>query len=294
MAQAGFPYNMPACAIGTRATMPRNVLITGANGFLARALAKQIPSDWRAHALVRPGGANASPVFPSVHDSLASLLASEDVDTVIHLAARIPDKANPEPDDLRRVNVELVEHLLDRYPAARHVHASSVSVYGTPVSLPLTVASPPNEPGPYGLSKLEAERLIAATNRHAILRFSSLIGVGMKTGSFVPAAVAGARRGAIRILGDGRRLQDYLDIDDAAAMCLQAATSEDSFTALAVSGNSHSNLEVARILSELTGAGIVLEGSDASPSFVYDTAGESRIGPARKPLRQTLTEMVNA
>jgi UDP-glucose 4-epimerase len=272
----------------------QNVLITGANGFLARAVGRRLPATWRATALVRPGTRTTLPAFDGVHDALAGLATAGPIDTVLHLAARIPDRTDPEPADLRAVNVGLVEQLVAMYPAARHVLASSVSVFGVPGSLPLTVASPPRNASPYGLSKLDAERVVRAAPRHAMLRFSSLIGVGMKTGSFVPAAVAGARRGAIHLLGDGQRLQNYLDIDEAAAMCVQAATSTRSFLALAVSGRSHSNLDVAQILSELTGAAIVFEGADASPSFVYDTEGATDVGTASKPLRQTLAEMVKA
>jgi UDP-glucose 4-epimerase len=248
---------------------------------------------WRPVGLVRAGATATPPGYARVHASVDELDGAAP-DVVLHLAARIPDRADPEPADLHAVNVGLVDDLLRRFPAARHVLASSVSVYGRPEALPLTVASPARADAAYGASKLEAEHRVGAAERNAILRFSSLIGPGMKQGSFVPTAVAGARNGVIRLHGDGRRLQDYLDIDDAAAMCVQAADADDNFLALGVSGRAHSNLEVARLLADLTGAAIEHVGTDPSPSFAYDLAGSRPLGVAPRPLRDTLARMLAA
>jgi len=270
------------------------VLITGAAGFLARTVARIAPAHWSLVGLVRSRSSAAFPRYERIHDSLTTLPASDQLDCVLHLAASIPSKGVPVPTEMRDVNVGLVGDLIARYPSARHVLASSVSVYGTPVSLPLTVDSESVDPGPYGISKLDAERLIERVQHHAVLRFTSLIGTGMRADSFIPAAIAGARLGTIRVYGDGRRLQDYLAVEDAAAMCIQAAESTASFRALGVSGRSYSNLEVAELLAGFTGASVVFHGADDSPSFAYDIGGERHIGPAHRELPETLSEMVSA
>jgi UDP-glucose 4-epimerase len=274
--------------------MSKNVLITGANGFLGRAIARSHPADWRMIALVRSGQMSPLPEFAAVFDLAELLHADRSFDVVLHLAARIPDRANPEPADLRATNVELVERLLRKYPDARHVLASSVSAFGRPVVQRLSINTPSEAPAAYGASKLAAEQAISAAGRHAILRFSSLIGCGMKTGSFIPSAVAGARSGTIRLFGDGQRLQDYLDIDDAAAMCIQAAEHDGSFRALAVSGQPYSNLQVANILAGLTGATVVFSGADATPSYTYEREADGVLSPPRKSLATTLEEMIKA
>jgi UDP-glucose 4-epimerase len=274
--------------------MRKAVLITGANGFLARALARRFPPHWRPFGLVRPGTDLPAAGYEQVHRSLDAVAGGLAPDVVLHLAARIPDRSDPDPADLHAVNVDLVDDLLRRFPAARHVLASSVSVYGEPEALPLTVASPTRGATPYAASKIEAERRVGAVERNAILRFSSLIGPGRKNGSFVPTAVAGARDGVIRLHGDGSRLQDYLDIDDAAAMCARAADDDANFLALAVSGRAHANADVARLLAELTGARIEYAGTDSSPSFAYDLAGSHPLGVVARPLRATLARMLQA
>ena len=275
--------------------MPTTLLITGANGFLARAVANAATSAWRPIGLVRPGCADA-PANTGLHglyNSLDSLTAAEpQVDVVLHLAAWIPRVASAFDPELIAANIGLPAQLLMRYPRSRHILASSVSVYGVPVSLPISVTSPTRPCTPYGWSKLAAENLFRTADHHAILRLSSIVGRGMRAGSFIPAAVAGARAGCIQLRGDGARTQDYIDVRDAAAMCLRAASRHDNFVTLGVSGRTYNNREVAQELAAMTGAGIECFGHDDSPSFAYDLADAVELGPCTFPLRDTLQDMV--
>ena len=268
------------------------LLITGANGYLARALTRQFYNDWQLAALIRPGTPTPAH-FHSTHESVDQLISDlARIDVIMHLAACVPSPPDSAPLELAAVNVGLVEKLIRAYPNTRHVLASSVSVFGKPISLPLTIDSPPNQPNSYGLSKLAAEGLVCQMPNHAVIRFSSLIGVGMKAGNFIPTVVSAARAGVIHLRGNGKRLQNYLDIDDAALMCLQAAISKKSFITLGVGEQSYSNNEVADFLTKLTGASIVREGEDHSPSFVYDGRDAMDIGRQRMSLKETLGKMV--
>lgn len=274
------------------------LLITGANGFLARAVVRQIYSNcqmysnWHLAALVRPGTSTPSH-FHTTHESIESLVSDlKRIDVIMHLAACIPSPQYAAPPELMPVNVDLVAKLVQAYPDARHVLASSVSIYGIPVALPLTINSPPCQPNAYGISKIAAESLVCQMSQHAIIRFSSLIGVGMKVGSFIPTVVSAARAGKIHLLGNGERLQNYLDIDDAALMCLRAVNSKKSFVALGIGERSYSNNEVASILTELTGASIVREGKDHSPSYVYEFRNSMDLGKQHINLKESLGKMV--
>ena len=270
------------------------ILITGANGFLARTVASLAPPDWRTIGLVRAAGApDADRHWHALHDSIDVLAAAErKVDVVLHLAARIPADMQQSGPELIASNVALPAQLLMQYPDARHVLASSVAVFGQPASLPLSVAAAPAPATAYGWSKLAAENLARMAPSHAILRLSSIIGRGMRAGSFIPAAVAAARSGRITVHGNGSRTQDYIDVRDAARMCIEAAQRHDNFVTLAVSGREHSNREVASELAALTGAEIEFTGHDASASFAYTMAGAVALGPPRYALHETLGQMV--
>ena len=270
------------------------ILITGANGFLARTVATQAPADWCMLALVRAADARDSGrQWHSLHDSIDVLAAAESrIDVVLHLAARIPADMQQFDPDLVASNVVLPAQLLMRFPDARHVLASSVAVFGNPATLPLSTASAPAPTTAYGWSKLAAESLVRMARSHAILRLSSIIGRGMRAGSFIPSAVGAALRGRITVRGDGSRTQDYIDVRDAARMCIAAASRNDNVVTLAVSGRAYSNREVAAELAALTGAEVVFAGHDDSASFAYTMAGAVALAPSHHALHETLQQMV--
>lgn len=275
--------------------MPATVLITGPNGFLARSVAALAPTSWRLVGLVRPGGDTAHRVtsLQAHYDSVDSLIEGESrVDAILHLAACIPCDLHQFDPRLAKVNVGLPARLLREFPDARHVLASSVSVLASGTRLPLEVSSPAIPQTPYGWSKLAAENLVRMARSHAVLRLSSIIGVGMRPNSFVPTALAAARSGRIVVFGDGSRLQDYIDVRDAARMCISATLREGNMVTLAVSGRSYSNAHVARELARLTGARIEFAGEDASASFAYTLTGAVDLGPCQHSLRETLEDMV--
>lgn len=275
--------------------MQQTVLITGANGFLAQAVRASLPSDWRSVPLVRPGTSNLPDGSADGFDSVASTAAKlGQVHTVFHLAACIPPDYDLPNLDLLKANVDLVSDLVQAYPDARHVYASSVAVYGKPVQLPLTIDSPGHAVSRYGLSKLAGECVVRQAASHAVIRFASIIGPGMRAGSFIPAAVAGARTGCIRLRGEGTRKQNYVDVRDAARMCVTAATLGTSLIGHGIGERSYTNLEVATLLADMTGASVVKEGVDNSPSYEYSNDAFSVGMTHRTSLRDTLARMLAA
>lgn len=273
--------------------MQRRLLITGAHGFLARAVLARLPVDLKAVALVRPGSRPVDGV--QSHEGIEALLASGFHPTeVLHLAACIPTPGTPRDANLIPANVDLVSRLVQAFPEARHVLASSVSVFGIPRSLPLKADDPARATNAYGLSKLAAECLVLQCESHAVIRFSSLLGVGMKPGTFIPTAVIGARQGRITLIGDGARRQNYLAVEDAATMCMTALEATDSFLTLGVAPASHRNDEVVQMLASMSGADIVHVAGDEGPSFVYDLDDAIDLAPSRHRLEDVLSRMLNA
>ncbi len=275
--------------------MPQTILITGANGFLARAVKARIPADRQSLALVRPGTSSIRDQYIRTFESSNDLAHSvRHIDTIFHLAACIPrDYDLPDPD-LLSVNVDLPSRLVAAYPLARHIYASSVAVYGIPQSLPLTIDSPGHQISRYGLSKLAGECVTRQAQSHAVIRFTSIIGVGMRSGSFIPSAVQAALKGCIHVRGDGSRRQNYVDVEDAAQMCIDAATTPDSLIGHGIGECAHTNLEVANMLADLTGASVVKEGADNSPSYDYAMDEFSQRITHRRHLTDTLARMIAA
>jgi UDP-glucose 4-epimerase len=253
----------------------KRILVTGANGYLASYLIKLLRSeDAEIIGLEVPGNDyNDFGDYKKIYSDIDRLLKEQDeFDLVYNLAAFIPyGSENVPATKMISSNILPVCKLALHYHNARFILASSVSIYGDPLVLPLRVNSAINNPNLYGLSKLASEAIIKNVRSYGIIRFSSIIGPGMKNISFIPKIIQGAKeKGIIKIYGSGSRKQDYIDVRDAAKLCSILADIEENQVILGVSGRSVSNEEVSQIVAHLTGAEVHYLGTDSSPDFCYD------------------------
>lgn len=256
---------------------PQRCLIVGANSFLARAIAERLAPDGHAlTGLVNQRTDNLHPALHPVPVSALPLLPTDAFDVVYFISAHIPPKNQPlDHSALYDVNVALPARVSARFPGARLVYASSVSIYGdlgSTAAAPLSEGSAVTQPGAYGLSKLWGETIVRQhPGGHGIVRIASMYGSGMSPTTFLPAVVRSAlSTGTIRLLGQGERQQNYVHVADVAELCVRAATAA-SGTWLAVSPTSHANRTVAELIrATLPDTVIEFTGDDLSPSFFYD------------------------
>lgn len=172
------------------------VLVTGATGFVGRHVAARLlEAGWRVRGLTRGGGRLPPGVEPApaagLDDAAGLARAVEGVDAVVHLAARVHvmrDRAAHPLAEFRRVNVEGTRGLLQAAAAAdarAFVFASSVKAVGEHSHAPWTEATPPVPADPNGVSKLEAEAVVAGSAAAAgmdaaVLRFPLVYGPGVR------------------------------------------------------------------------------------------------------------------
>lgn len=164
-----------------------SVLVTGARGFIGRAVVKLLQREgYRVVSL------DTSPIEPgsdceSVRElecdignarELRRAFETEPIGGVIHLAAILPTAAQREPGIALRVNVEGGVHVLgmaSRFGARRVVFGSSLSVYGTyaadRVVSEIDRASPEDS---YGAAKLYLELLGRSDRGRQAMEFVSL------------------------------------------------------------------------------------------------------------------------
>lgn len=194
-------------------------LVTGAGGFLGRPLVERLVADGipvRAMHHLGPEG----PPRPGVVAVRAALedfdslrRAAEGCTTVFHLAGKAHDLDVRDADAFRRINAAGTTNLLRAAEEAgvrSFVFASSVKAMGEGGDECLDEDAPEKPRTPYGISKLEAERLVLETGArgriHAsVLRLPLVYGPGLKgnlramldaiaRGAFPPPPRTGNRR----------------------------------------------------------------------------------------------------
>ena len=168
--------------------MSQRVLVTGASGFVGRCLTANLTAAGRdVRAALRPSAllpASAgveSVVVGNLDETTDWKAALNDVDSVVHLAARVhvmQDKAVDPLAEFRRVNVQGTLQLARQAVDAgvrRFVFISSIKVNGegTLKGCRYTAGDVPAPMDAYGISKLEAEQglltLAASTGLEVVI-----------------------------------------------------------------------------------------------------------------------------
>ena len=192
------------------ATLPGKVLITGADGFIVRALRRRLTERGIAHvAAVRalPSGEGNAQECVALGDFAAAEWAHAlaGIDAIVHLAglAHVEHAADATPYLI--ANVHVTRRLADaaaRAGVRRIVFASTVKVYGetTRRGRPFRAGDPARPRDEYARSKAEAERVLwercgSAGIEGVVLRLPLTYGPGVK-GNFLALmeAVAAGRR----------------------------------------------------------------------------------------------------
>ena len=258
------------------------VLVTGASGLLGRAVAAAISAA--GHEVTtfqrRASGVDGvTDVLGSVTETDAVARAVQDVDAIVHLAAKV--SLAGDPADFDRVNVGGTRNLLSAASAAgvkKFVFVSSPSVAhaGTSIvgddALP---ADPEHARGDYARTKAEAELLALAADspklRVVAVRPHLVWGPGDT--QLVARVVERARAGRLPLLDSGAALIDTIYIDNAASGIVAALERVD-----AVHGNAYvlTNGEprpVAELLAGICAAAGVKAPSWSVPAGLARGAG---------------------
>ena len=229
-----------------------NALVTGVAGFIGSTLAEQLCAkgadvvgldsftDYYSRAAKERNlsGLQNQPRFRFVEASirnadLAGLLA--DRTHVFHLAAQAGVRRSWGRDFAVYTvnNIEATQILLEactQHPIERLVYASSSSVYGDDVALPMREDALPQPLSPYGVTKLAAEQLCHLYHvNHGVptvsLRYFTVYGPRQRPDmgfyKFLRAVIGGQ---PITDFGDGSQTRDFTFVADAVAATIAAAT----------------------------------------------------------------------
>jgi UDP-glucose 4-epimerase len=160
-------------------------------------------------------------------------------------------------------NIEATQLLLEACAATRldaFVYASSSSVYGDGVPMPMREDALPRPLSPYGVTKLAAEQLCQLYHvNHGVptvsLRYFTVYGPrqrpDMAFHRFIRATLLGER---IAVFGDGEQTRDFTFVADAVAATISAATKGTRGAVYNIGGGSRVSVnQVLEILARVSG-----------------------------------------
>ena len=213
-------------------------------------------------------------------EALSALVGDVRPELICHLAAQIDVRASVEfPADDARVNVIGTINVLEaaRRADARVLFCSSGgALYGQDAPIPSPESVPPMPESPYGTAKYCAEQYIGLYNRlhgtcHAVLRLANVYGPRQcpaGEAAVIPTFCSRALRGErLIIYGDGRQTRDFIYVSDVVEAFLAAANCGMPGTWNIGTGVEVSVLDLAEIISEISGRPF-------DPEFAPSRAGE--------------------
>jgi UDP-glucose 4-epimerase len=286
-----------------------NALVTGAAGFIGSHLTSRLLDrgarvtgiDCFTDYYPRPvKEANLAPLlerqgFTFVDTTIqrANLAALLDgVTHVFHLAAQAGVRKSWGRDFAVYTanNVDATQVLLEACvgrPLERLVYASSSSVYGDRVSIPMREDALPQPVSPYGVTKLAAEQLCYLYSvNHGVpatsLRYFTVYGPRQRPDMgfhrFISAALAGE---PITVFGDGGQTRDFTYVDDAVAATIAAGERGDVGRVYNIGGGSRVTVtEVLDIIGRVTGRALRIERGPEQKGDMRDTYADSSLARA--------------
>lgn len=262
-------------------------LVTGASGAIGHHVVRNLAArGWRVLGLGHGAEQERLPLVGWINGeidaaNLSSLARRHGMpQAVIHLAGGSsvgPSLTAPLEDFSRTVaaSVRLFEWVRQEAPSARVVLASSAAVYGNARELPISEAAPRAPLSPYGYHKAMMEQSAECWGRNfglnaAIVRLFSVYGPDLHK-QLVWELCLRLSRGERHIVlgGTGGEMRDWLHIDDAAAMLVDALDSASPQVPV-FNGCTGVGTTVAEI------AHFIAEGFGAEVAFAFN--GEVRPG----------------
>ena len=257
-------------------------LVTGAAGFIGSTLtdrllaegAEVVGIDCFTDYYPRPikelnlAGALAHPNFRFVEAriqdaDLAGLLS--DRTHVFHLAAQagVRKSWGRDFDVYTKNNIEATQVLLEACTAARLervVYASSSSVYGDNVAIPMKEDALPQPVSPYGVSKLAAEQLCYLYHVNygvpaVSLRYFTVYGPRQRPDMGFHRFLRATLRGEpITVYGDGEQTRDFTFVQDAVSATIAAATRGIPYRVYNIGGGSRVSInQVLEMIARVAG-----------------------------------------
>jgi nucleoside-diphosphate-sugar epimerase len=281
-----------------------NALVTGVAGFIGSHLAERLLeegarvsgvdcfADYYPRA-IKEANLSALRGHPRFHFVEAALQDAdlpgllEGVTHVFHLAAQagVRKSWGREFRTYTANNIEATQRLLEAARGGgleRFVYASSSSVYGDGVEMPMREDVPLQPVSPYGVSKLAAEQLCHLYHvNHGVpavsLRYFTVYGPRQRPDmGFHRFLSAALRDQPITVYGDGEQTRDFTFVADAVAATVAAGRKGVAGRVYNVGGGSRVSInQVLDLIGRTTGRTLRLEREAPQKGDMRDTYADT-------------------
>ena len=233
------------------------ILVTGSSGFIGRALCQELLN--RNYEVVGLDLRRSFKPFFQQYLSDITTIKSENpafkgVDQVIHSAAMADlNEARQYREKCFRLNVygtfRIAEICRELNIPLNYI--STCCVYGNTSEHPTTEGAPTNPAEIYGATKLAAEPLVKLIPKWNILRYSTVVGPGMRPALSTYIFLAQAIRGQpFTIDGTGQQTRTWIYIDDLVDATIKTLNLRNETVNIA-GAETHSVLEMAKMCAEV-------------------------------------------
>jgi UDP-glucose 4-epimerase len=281
-----------------------NAVVTGAAGFIGSHLSEYLvdaghivtgidcftdyyPRDRKEQNLAKLRTNDRFTLLETALADVAWPRVLEDVTWIFHLAAQAGVRKSWGHDfHVYTVNnVEGTQILLEACkgrPIERLVYASSSSVYGDDVPLPMREDARPQPVSPYGVTKLSAEQLchLYYVNYRVpavSMRYFTVYGPRQRPDmGFHRFFLAAVRNEPVTVFGDGRQTRDFTFVSDAVGATVAASTRGTPGAVYNIGGGSRVELlDVFELIGRITGRPLRLNMTEPQAGDMRDTYADT-------------------
>lgn len=243
------------------------ILVSGANGFIGRALVKELMRT-DSDVVQLDYQQNILDNVPSIVTDLSAENVSIDLDgpldVVYHFAGKIWGDVETE--------LKILENIISLCLAKnvkKIVYASTCAVYGQEaMDGPVGENVTPMPFSPYAFGKLKGEERLKELAEQAdidvvVLRYFNPYGPGQFEKMAVPSMLAKAQSGQkIEIFGDGEQIRDFIYIQDLITATIEATSIAKGFEIFNIGSGSGSSVnELAEAIIKVSGSKSQIEHS---------------------------------
>jgi len=300
-------------------------IVTGAAGFVGSHLAEHLLehghevvgidcfTDYYARAIKETNlsSLRRSPRFTFVETSIADAswdTLLEDATHVFHLAAQAGVRNSWGSDFAvyTTLNVNATQILLEaciNHQIVRFVYASSSSVYGDGVPIPMREDTRPCPRSPYGVSKLAAEHLCLLYHANygvptVALRYFTIYGPRQRPDmAFHRFLRCLLTKEPLHLYGDGKQTRDFTFVEDAVAATVSAGERGIAGAVYNIGGGSRVSLnETIELMAGCTGLTPDVRHEPTQLGDMHDTFADTTLARADLGFspRVTLEDGINA